>query len=1448
MLPQVDTEATVLGTECPTPLPPTSCSPSRFRTLDGTCNNPDQPRWGAANTPFLRLLPAWYRDGDGADLPSAARISRVAHSGSAVSHAHTSLLVPVWAHYLSQDLSRPIVSLGVRGERLRCCGISDVHPECSPIFEGDRCWEYTRTSPATTTNCALGVREQLNAATSFLDGSAIYGSSQRESDVLRLWETGQLKTQGSWLLPRVSSHTCKDEMMCFLGGDLRLNENGGRAALQTMLVRHHNRVAADLATVNPHWGDQTLFDVARSIVGASLQHITYREFLPTLLGVQAVEESEILPLASGRYTGYDMSIKGGIFNSIATGILPLVLTLLPDNLPLANVNLEDPITEMFKFYFFLCDQEIPLQETALNMTLLYKPGVYEKIIAGLIKGKALAWDASIPHSLRHYLEGVDLAARAVHQGRDHGLPPYVVWRPFCRRSPAHTFDQLIDVMEPDRIDTLKRLYDDVADIDLITGTLSERPLDGAMVGPTASCLLSLQFKVLKQTDRYWYENDLPPSSFSKEQLFELRKFSLARLLCDNVPGLDKVPSNPFLAIDPFLNAPVSCDDIEAPNMRAWKTEGKVFLKEELLKEMVNNGKEKVERLRQMEKLVFEKGYVAASKSTLGSAYANNKPNPTSIVMANTSILLEATSQELLLAIKDRRVRRQSPFLDSLNGIDGEVSLPSVDISGLVPPAPLIRSCVEIEEHRPCDASDKFRTISGHCNNLLRPDYGRSNTVFARMLPAAYGDGVSVPRMHSVTGGLLPSPRTVSTNIHYDISHPHARYTLMVMQFGQFLDHDLTFTPLNKGFQNSILDCRDCESPQRVHPECLPITVDSNDPFFPSVNISSGRPFCIAFTRSLPGQQTLGPREQINQNTAYLDASHIYGQELCEARELRTFNGGLLNTTAHPIHGKALLPQVGGHPECKARSGMCFRSGDSRTSEQPGLAVIHTIFMREHNRIATELSQINGHWADERLYQESRRIVSGMWQHIVYNEFLPRVLGWNAMQLYSLRLKPEGYSTDYEPCNPGILNEFASAAFRFGHSLIRRSLSRMDTSFGVMNESVTLRNSFFNPDMLYEVKMVDELVRGLISTPMETLDNFISDEMTNHLFEDTHTPFSGLDLIALNLQRARDHGIRAYNEYRAICNLKRARTFEDFSREIKPELIDKLRRIYKNVEDVDLFTGGLCETPLQGGIIGPTFGCIIGLQFQFLKRCDRFWYETGDQNLRFTENQLAEIRKSTMAALVCNNCDVVDKVQLGVFDIAHNFLNPRIPCEAVPKVDLNLWRDSSTCVIGGVAVSVGETRAASPCTLCQCRANGPQCQTLKVDCFQLRSRVALEDILRDSVCRAQCGNILDPTRPSQGPPQQLQSGPGFSGNAPRDQTGNQGFRPVAGSGGFSPSGFRDGLVPPPPPPPSFQGSTGRARPRPPGPTFFRPPPPPPLQQPSNLRFPFPIPPFLRSLFN
>lgn len=84
------------------------------------------------------------------------------------------------------------------------------------------------------------------------------------------------------------------------------------------------------------------------------------------------------------------------------------------------------------------------------------------------------------------------------------------------------------------------------------------------------------------------------------------------------------------------------------------------------------------------------------------------------------------------------------------------------------------------------------------------------------------------------------------------------------------------------------------------------------------------------------------------------------------------------------------------------------SGDTRASEQPALAAIHTVFMREHNRIVSELAQINPHWSDEQLFQNGRRIMSAQFQHVTYNEFLPRVLGWNAIQLYDLKVLSDGY--------------------------------------------------------------------------------------------------------------------------------------------------------------------------------------------------------------------------------------------------------------------------------------------------------------------------------------------------------------------------------------------------------------------------------------------------------
>ena len=114
------------------------------------------------------------------------------------------------------------------------------------------------------------------------------------------------------------------------------------------------------------------------------------------------------------------------------------------------------------------------------------------------------------------------------------------------------------------------------------------------------------------------------------------------------------------------------------------------------------------------------------------------------------------------------------------------------------------------------------------------------------------------------------------------------------------------------------------------------------------------------------------------------------------------------------------------------------TGDLRVNENPNLAVIHSLFMKEHNRIANTLAQVNPHWSnnDEKLYQEAKRILNAEWQHIIYNEWLPIILGDRFMSRFGLYPIDNGYSQLYrDDFDPRITNAFATAAFRFGHSLI-----------------------------------------------------------------------------------------------------------------------------------------------------------------------------------------------------------------------------------------------------------------------------------------------------------------------------------------------------------------------------------------------------------------------------
>ena len=277
------------------------------------------------------------------------------------------------------------------------------------------------------------------------------------------------------------------------------------------------------------------------------------------------------------------------------------------------------------------------------------------------------------------------------------------------------------------------------------------------------------------------------------------------------------------------------------------------------------------------------------------------------------------------------------------------------------------------------------------------------------------------------GSSLPSPRTVSQEIMSAEPAPDAKYSLMLMQWGQLVAHDVTHVPMTPGPDLYALPCTSCAP---GHPGCAPIPVPPGDPDLPPNH-------CIPFTRSLPGQAGLGPRQQPNQVTSYIDASMVYGSNQCMSSQLRMRGGPLLKNNPHPSQAssgqrfKPLLPFSYSTHDCRSADRHCFYTGDLRVNEQPGLTALHTVLMREHNRLAAELGTINQHWDGEKIYEEARRILAALVQHITYGEFVPRVLGQEQLALYGLELSPPGsYYQGYDQqCDATIDNEFATAAFR-----------------------------------------------------------------------------------------------------------------------------------------------------------------------------------------------------------------------------------------------------------------------------------------------------------------------------------------------------------------------------------------------------------------------------------
>ncbi|XP_069800542.1 myeloperoxidase-like isoform X1 [Dendropsophus ebraccatus] len=588
----------------------------------------------------------------------------------------------------------------------------------------------------------------------------------------------------------------------------------------------------------------------------------------------------------------------------------------------------------------------------------------------------------------------------------------------------------------------------------------------------------------------------------------------------------------------------------------------------------------------------------------------------------------------------------------------------------------LTGCAYKDLPKECDSSP-YRTINGECNNRKNPILGASNTGVKRLLPPEYEDGISLPRGWTpdrpINGHTLPLARNVS-NVVVKFSKESLvlddNRSFMFMQWGQFQDHDTDLSP-DVPSRTPFFEGTDCEaSCVQSHP-CFPIMIPPNDPRY--VNGSE----CIPMFRHAPVCSLINPlRVQINVVTAYTDASQVYGSDNKVATLLRnnTNDLGLLAVNQQfTDNGLSYLPFTKGPTDICTKTNEtlgipCFLAGDVRVNEQTGLMVLHTLLLREHNRIATELHKLNPHWPGEKNYQESRKILGGMQQKMTYKDWLPLLLGDNLLKVLPAYVS---YNEDEDPRIASVY----TIAFRMGHATVPPVMVRLAEGYTPFEPEpvVPFHKLFFATYRIVTQGGIDPLLRGMIAkkAKLNRQNAIVVEELRNRLFEMVSRV--SLDLASINMQRGRDLGLPGYNKWRRFCNLSAPQNVDELAVVLNnTELAEKLIDLYGTCENIDLWIGGICEPLVPGGRTGELFSCIIGNQFRRTRDGDWFFYENPST---FSPEQKASIESVTLSHIICANTNIKEVPQ-NVF-LSNTYPQDFLNCDSFPAIDLQPWKDEDT---------------------------------------------------------------------------------------------------------------------------------------------------------------------------
>ncbi|XP_055593783.1 peroxidase-like [Uranotaenia lowii] len=545
-------------------------------------------------------------------------------------------------------------------------------------------------------------------------------------------------------------------------------------------------------------------------------------------------------------------------------------------------------------------------------------------------------------------------------------------------------------------------------------------------------------------------------------------------------------------------------------------------------------------------------------------------------------------------------------------------------------------------------------LLGKCRNIV--GFKSFDDEYRRLLPASYSDGLYEFRK-SVTGSDLSHPRSISSMFHDSLSRSRQdiEHSVALVQWTQFLEHDLSKTTVQSMHDGTDIECCTSDhktvSPRYRHPSCKPLSVSEDDTYYKDYLVT-----CLNYVRSalsVGSSCKFGPANQLNQASNLLDLSQLYGNHESETKPLRTNRGGKLKSQSFEST-EYLMENIDGKlcATNSSQNSICYSSGDSRVNVNPYITLLHTLFLRSHNRIAKRLSLVNPHWDDDRLFQMARSVNIKIYQNII-RDWAKAVLG-DSIKLETGMKPHKGESR--------VSNEFATAAIRFYNTMLPGEITNLVPTGRY--STFQLKDLFYKPKDLRKKEYFSHLLSSVLQQNAMSLDTSYVDDVAQLLFK---TKNIGTDVLALDIQRGRDHGLSGYTSYFQLCTGRSINNWTDLSSVINAVDLETLKKAYASVHDIDLIVGAIAEKPVnQDATVGPTLSCIIKDQIaQSLDATER-----TNQHHKLLNILLADY---SAARFLCETAQL-DQVQRNIFRLPSAVDNPTVRCSQFPPLDLSALRE------------------------------------------------------------------------------------------------------------------------------------------------------------------------------